>query len=335
MNLLISNDSKSIIGEIQFLQSWQLRAKKIGHKLYSIRRRKPFLNNVTKHISNDLNYQIFCKKILLDFNNKNIYDINQQLFYSPNIVISIISHNDDICRPLLYYVCSHSSLHTFNLFFQTMIHLQECLLGGDSKYELMKKYLNYDLGEPVIHKSIFWGVRGGSFKVNQQGKYSSLNIDQFKKMETIMSSKYFNGIKRKDIILFTCRRHNCIEYLQLISKYREKNVICIKDGLNWCYQHDKMTPLLHLVRNEHCNEEYLKTLLSLGDKIGEYECKVDLMVKDVKNDRTVLKYLERFNKPKEWIDIIVQYGKKTNQSLKEKEQEKEKKEEQGDKTKAK
>ena len=38
-----------MIVEIRFLLKWLLKAKKLGHKLYNVARRKEFIDSVTKH----------------------------------------------------------------------------------------------------------------------------------------------------------------------------------------------------------------------------------------------------------------------------------------------
>ncbi len=46
LNVLIESDMKSMVGEVQFLMGWMLRAKQLGHGLYEITRNEGFVNNV-------------------------------------------------------------------------------------------------------------------------------------------------------------------------------------------------------------------------------------------------------------------------------------------------
>lgn len=52
INVLVSNDTVSLIFEIQFLLKFMLKMKKRSHQIYSVYRRKELYDNVYKALEN-------------------------------------------------------------------------------------------------------------------------------------------------------------------------------------------------------------------------------------------------------------------------------------------
>ena len=98
LNLLFcsrNNDKiESQIVEVQFLLKFLLKAKKLGHKYYGIKRRKIFIDSVSNMAYyNESDYSTYRNKILTLINDENINQLSKQLFIKPNIILSMMSDN--------------------------------------------------------------------------------------------------------------------------------------------------------------------------------------------------------------------------------------------------
>ena len=92
-NLIYTNEDKSesMIVEAQFLLSFLLKAKKMGHKYYSIIRQKEFVDNIKNQCYNiDGNYEKYKGKILKMVENHDRSQLIKQLFWKPHLVLSVI-----------------------------------------------------------------------------------------------------------------------------------------------------------------------------------------------------------------------------------------------------
>ena len=158
MNVIISNNSSSLdnykqcmIGEIQFLLKWTLKAKKIGHKYYSIKRRREFVDSVSYMIERDCDYIIYTNKIKTLIETNNFDSIATHLLLKPNIIVSMLNiesvGNVTVMVPFLYQLareCANKKtpMKMFDLFYGSLLHLENNVL--DEKCQIMKKTLNFE-----------------------------------------------------------------------------------------------------------------------------------------------------------------------------------------------
>ena len=81
-----------MIVEAQFLTQFILKAKKMGHKLYSIIRQSEYIESIANEIYNvDNNYESYKNKINKLISNMDTNNLVKQCFWRPNLVVSIIN----------------------------------------------------------------------------------------------------------------------------------------------------------------------------------------------------------------------------------------------------
>ena len=216
----------------RFLVDWLLSAKKIGHKLYGIVRRKEFIDYVNEYSNVDNNsYEAYKAKImkLIETNNYNHF-INE-ILYQPIKVLSIInidrsvkSYNTKATQkginlPLLITLGLKSnklSFKWYDLFLSSIFHFNKYMNKNFSE-----KYLNYgECNNNVIYETTFWGIT----KTNNDDKIG------LKLIEKIMSNTSFQGLSQ--MISGSSSNlekifDNCIasrfKYMLLMVKYFDKN----------------------------------------------------------------------------------------------------------------
>ena len=156
-----SNYRQCMIVEAQFLLSFLLKAKKMGHKYYSIVRKSEFINNIKNEvylIDND--YNKYKLKINSLISNHDSNGLIKQLFWKPNIVLSIINEDTYKYRPLLYSIGDKFSGINDKLilfFLNCLFHLSFVLLNesNDKNNKFLKLYFNWASIEDVM-KSDEW-----------------------------------------------------------------------------------------------------------------------------------------------------------------------------------
>ena len=282
--------NEKMIVEAQFLLSFLLKAKKLGHKIYSIARQSDYIYNITNQVYKiDNNYKNYKFKINKLIENNDIINITKQLFWRPNILLSIINTDGNYCFPLLYTIgqkFSSKSSKQYNnnnnkgndkfvlLFLNCLFHYSLILLNepNDKKNEFLKEYFNFNFcGYPLIYNNHFFGIDTSSIgNGNNNNNNNTNNNIKYNIIETIMKQDYFNGLSQietnKGNILYYCINENCYEYLSLISDYFEKNLDVIKDGINHygSFQH----PLLLLLQNKKINKQAITSLGVAGAMIA-------------------------------------------------------------------
>ena len=87
-NASISNKT-AIIGEVQFLINWFLRAKAMSHSWYSILRRNEFVENVNGMLLDDCDLIKYQRKILGWINHENLESISKELLFNPNKILAM------------------------------------------------------------------------------------------------------------------------------------------------------------------------------------------------------------------------------------------------------
>ena len=171
MNVIFNNknNTESQIVEIQFLLDFLLKAKKLGHKYYGIKRKDVQIYSVNNIMMNTFNnYDRYKGKIVSLIKDHDINQLTTHLFLRPNCVLTMI--DDD--GPLLYTVgeYSNASLKMYSLFLDCILHFGEILLNEKkpnncnigcyndfskdkidtilSNHELyIQKYFNFSLGD--------------------------------------------------------------------------------------------------------------------------------------------------------------------------------------------
>ena len=97
---------KSMIVEAQFLLGFLLKAKKMGHKYYSIVRQSELMNNMKNECYNiDNDYIKYKRKIIKLVQTHDTSQLINQLFWKPHLVLSIIYQHGSEYHPLLYLIC--------------------------------------------------------------------------------------------------------------------------------------------------------------------------------------------------------------------------------------
>ena len=75
--------------------SFLLKAKKIGHKYYSVKRRKLYIDSIDNIVYiNNNNYEKYKSKILTFLQNNKINEFIRELFIKPSIIVSIFARSD-------------------------------------------------------------------------------------------------------------------------------------------------------------------------------------------------------------------------------------------------
>ena len=147
MNVIFNNENKTEcqIVEIQFLLDFLLKAKKLGHKYYGIKRKNVEINSVSNIMySTNNNYSKYKNKILEMINDYDINQLGTHLLLRPNCILSMIYYNNSGYRkncsfPYLYIIGQTNSLKMFELFLDCIFHYGEILLNE-------KQPLNYNVG---------------------------------------------------------------------------------------------------------------------------------------------------------------------------------------------
>lgn len=262
LNVLISNNdnSKQIIGEIQFLLSLMLNVKQMGHSLYQITRRFEFVDSLKKlinHNNNNINETIKMKQVI---KNKDYTSFKNQILLNNDTLLNMSLNNTD--RPLLFDLFGNNWFKASKLFIGSVYHYDYC-------NNMNGKYINNFVNKILDHKSMkFFG-----FDIKTIMK---LKNDPKKNMmkRLVFESSYMGQFEDENII-YNCVCMNMFEYLQLIRNYRS-NDIGIINGINKTFNIRTnetnasnestlvapITPLMKLMTLPHCNEQWIGLLLS-------------------------------------------------------------------------
>ena len=204
MNVVISDGlRRTIIGEIQFIIGFQLRAKQMGHACYSFLRRRDFVENVKtlmKEWKHDNNNEILFKKrmnqIIL---RKNLNEFQNELMLNDDkivpkllnfVKIKIKNKNNNVGYvPLLYSLCTRDWMKASKLLFSNIIHFDDCY-NLDKKF--VWKYLNYP---NTMSKNCFYGLKLSNLSNNKHDSRHSF-------ISAFLKSRQFDAIKVKYENLF-------------------------------------------------------------------------------------------------------------------------------------
>ena len=142
INVIFNNkfNTQSQIVEIQFLLNFLLKAKKLGHKFYGIKRKDVEIHSVNNIMQNtNNNYKRYKLKILELIKDDNINQLTMHLFLRPNCILSMFDERFEAYRPYLFTVGGTHSSKMFELFWNCLFHFGEILLNEE-------KPLNYNIG---------------------------------------------------------------------------------------------------------------------------------------------------------------------------------------------
>ena len=168
MNVIFNNKNKteSQIVELQFLLDFLIKAKKMGHKYYGIKRKDVQINSVGNIMYNrNNNYDRYQLKISQIIKDKDINQLGKHLFLRPNCILSMIRHIDG---PFLFHVGREGSIEMYELFLDCIFHFGEMLLNE-------KKPSNYNVG-----------------CYTNYNKYSKSSVDSCVANHQLFIQKYFN-----------------------------------------------------------------------------------------------------------------------------------------------
>ena len=189
LNCIYYDDTSQqcMIVEIQFLLSFLLKAKKLGHKLYNIYRRKPFIINVTNECYNiDCNYENYSNKIYKLIENNDANNFSKQLFLQFNKIVSLIRFND---------------LHAF---YPILV-----ALGRNNNMKLVESFLShlYHFHYQIVTNNNNNNINNTSKQDNDDSKD---NDD-----ENIFLKDYLN-FERHDLLTYEFVKYIPFEHLQLV-----------------------------------------------------------------------------------------------------------------------
>ena len=231
-----------MIIEAQFLVSFLLKAKKMGHKYYSIVRQGEYIRNITNEIYNiDNDYNLYKNKVLRMIESKDSVNIMKQLFCRPNMVFSISSDEN---FPFLCKIDVNFTKHT-------KMHMTKANIVNDDKFyvfvlnclfhyslivlnemQFMQDYFNYNSeNNQVTRGTTFWGIDTSTIK--------SVGGVKLQIVESIMKQTYFHVVSQMRqfmvclfLYLSSCLlcflfllqiQHNTIQYNTIYLYYRDKN----------------------------------------------------------------------------------------------------------------
>ena len=185
-NILCYPLNTRVLLEAQFLLSFLLKAKKIGHKLYSFARQEEYINGVINQLYNiDNNYIEYKFKINQYISNNDTNNLMKQSIWRPNVVLSIVNQKFAFIEyhVVFYSVCKQvgnsndNSKSKFLMFFlNCLFHFSSILLNEKQDKDttiFFQKY--FTRSEPI-----FYGCKGKKF-------FSKNNV-----VELIMKQKYFD-----------------------------------------------------------------------------------------------------------------------------------------------
>lgn len=107
-----------------------LVAKKMGHKLYSVKRKSNFVKGVAYSMYNiDGNYTNYQSKVNVMFDNGDTHGIYKDLLLRPNLILSLVS---DSGAPMLHTAGTQNK-KLFELFYDCLLHFSDEILAHSIK----------------------------------------------------------------------------------------------------------------------------------------------------------------------------------------------------------
>ena len=154
INVIFNNkhNTEAQLVELQFLLNFLLKAKKLGHKYYGIKRKDIQVLSVSNIMYDTYNDDVkYKRKILGLIEDGNLNQLSRHLFLRPNCILSMI--NNEIPTPLLYHVLHQPNSSKMKSFFlDCLFHFGEILLSE-------KKPLNYNTERYTSIKKKIYNVR--------------------------------------------------------------------------------------------------------------------------------------------------------------------------------
>ena len=136
----------SMIGEINLVLTWLLKANEMGVKLSEIKRRTPVMYGNGNLVKLDGNNDRYKSKLAIMMGNGDYDGMANELMLEPNRIFSIID-SDNNSVPLLYHCGKNydSNPRMFDLFFNSLSYYHNVILQSKEKEsDFVKKYLNFN-----------------------------------------------------------------------------------------------------------------------------------------------------------------------------------------------
>lgn len=344
LNVIIYDETtdQSMIVEIQLLLTWLLKAKKVGHKIYGIKRKKEFINSVNQlRIKYDCNYKNYIQRLDSIIFSQNYHDFAMQLFLNPNLIFSTLKYQQLHIKPkALFWSCFwHYSKHYFNHAYD----YDEQETDG-SGINFVEEYLNYNITNSRIQQV---NEYGSIFGIGLKNK-SNISIE-YQLIDLILKNRYYKGLQQytklemnKMIENITSTQDGHICTFEIILKYPKKNGIVIVNAIKQGF-----LTVSKMVRAIHCNEKYLHLILfgtlnaikemndtndvdsdkkkNQNSEIGIFKNNdLQTAYNDCVNGWKGKNYLDHkpvtidknSDKAKKWAQMIKKYADATNQTLK-------------------
>ena len=250
-------------------------------------RQSDYIYNVCNQVySIDDNVEKYKLKMNKLIEENDISNLTKQLFWKPNVLLSLIVGDSYSLRPFFVEIASKfGNKDKFVLFvLNCLFHLSLILLNhpNDENNKLLRQYFNFNnLGSGMVGYGGIFGINGGAAREG--------NV-KYKMLDLLFKQKYFNGINQiededtKQGVIRHCITTYCYDYLVLVSKYFDKNSDAIKLGIN---------------HTGYGDESNLQMIL-VGNRNWDPEISDDLNVHPNKKD---------------WVNLLFQLSEKSNELI--------------------
>ena len=137
--MVVHNDDKrcyAIVGEVQFLISWMLEAKKMGHRMYGVTRREEFIQKTNDMLSKDDDNNRYKRKIskLIEKNNYSLFSYELQL--NESRIVTMMIQN----KPLLLHINKCKFYRALGLVYSSILRISK-LYSEDNLF--LQTYINF------------------------------------------------------------------------------------------------------------------------------------------------------------------------------------------------
>ena len=144
------------IVEVQFLLKFLLKAKKLGHKYYNIKRRKKLMYSVSNLVYNvNEDFENYKNKIVRLIEQHNVNDFAKQLFLRPNLMAGLIVDKDPLLLFIGEDITRKNNLKLYELFLDHLFFFNDVLMQCNEKDEnaFLRRYFNFNKLDDCIVRS--------------------------------------------------------------------------------------------------------------------------------------------------------------------------------------
>ena len=196
-----SKNTQNMIIEARFVLDLVLDSKNSWDELHSMLKQSESINRIANQVYNiDDNYSKYKSKISKFITIGDAINLTKELFWKPNIVLSILHLDRGVSspgrfKPLFVPVASQfgaSDVEFLLLFFNCLLHLGLVLLNeqpNTDKNAFLKKYFNFNnLHGKIVSKKWFFGIDANLL--------DSPKSIQYEIVENMMKQSYFQGLSQ-------------------------------------------------------------------------------------------------------------------------------------------